>query len=182
MRRLSAVAAQCGLVMGVCACGDVADAPFTPPGPLVDALAWQKADPANDPFAASSGYTLCPLPGFHIEGAPDAAVLEVDTDECDAVTVTQPLLDGVPASFPIEVSIAHLDLVAPRPATATVAIAVGDRIAWLVARRIPSPSTVVTDVFAVDVDTPAGTPIYFHVRNHGANTYYLQGLRAGSSR
>lgn len=158
------------------ACGAEGERWSAPTGPIVEVQAWVAADRSLDPFAAETTDPDCLLPGFHVDGPSERAVLEVDTDECSAVTVTQPLLHNLPAGYATDVSVAHLVLFAPRPSEAVMAVAIGEQALWRARRPIPGPSGVVIDAFVVPDDVPAGTSIFFHVRNHGANAYYLQQL------
>ncbi len=50
---------------------------------------------------------------------------------------------------------------------------IGDRMLWTDTRPIPGPAGLEATRVPLPEDVPAGTPIFFHVRNHGQNSYEL---------
>lgn len=54
-----------------------------------------------------------------------------------------------------------------------MAFAFGGREVWRLERRVPFPPAVEAFTVELTAPVPAGTSIFFHVHNHGANSYYL---------
>ena len=160
----------CGLFVG---CGDE---PLPPQGPFVEVDRWSTTPAPSDPFREYRPAQPCALPGYQVETAARSPVLEINTDDCGVVTVSQPLQTAVPAQLPLLVNVAHLALSAPDSATATIAFAVGEDIVWQTSRSIPRPPDIIIDTFSLPRDASEGTQVFFHIRNHGANSYYLQSL------
>ncbi len=146
--------------------------------PVIDHEAWQAVGAADDPFAdhrPPEDELECGLAGWLIE----SGTLEVDTNQCNYVTLTQPALVDMTPDTPMRLELRYFDLIAPAPATAHVALQVGDAIVWERELTIPGPAMVLQeDELTAGVDAPAGTPVYFHLHNHGQNTYTLDEVEA----
>ena len=99
--------------------------------------------------------------------------LDVDTGSCNFLTLTQPTVLGLRAGQSVEVVAWHLDLFSEVPATAHAAVLLGDQIIWEKLVDIPSTPKLFADVVTVDFDAPLGTPIWFHLHNHGSNEWRL---------
>ncbi len=145
---------------------------------VIDHQAWQSVEAAADPFAdhrPPEDELECGLAGWLIE----SNTLEVDTNQCNYVTLTQPALVDMTPETPMRLEFRYFDLIAPAPATAHVALQVGDAIVWEREITIPGPAMVLNeDELTAQVEAPAGTPIYFHLHNHGQNTYTLDEVEA----
>lgn len=103
---------------------------------------------------------------------PDS-VFEVQTDLCDWFTGTQPTMEPIAAGDTMSIQVWHYDLVADEEAEAYVALAVGEEVAWETTVPIPSAGNLLRETVVIDRDVPAGTPMQFHVHNHGANSWEL---------
>lgn len=148
------------------------------PVALAAAGAWQLADAADDPFADHRPTDpACPAWALTTEGES----LEVDTGECGYATLVQPLPVALRAGDTLTATIAWFDLVAEAPAEAHVALALGGATLWEATVPIPSATRVEAIAVALPADAPAGTPLAFHVHNHGANSWFItavEGTRA----
>lgn len=67
-------------------------------------------------------------------------------------------------------------------------VQIGEHFIWGLRIPIPSDGTAymnglngVPEDIVIDFDAPAGTPIYFHMHNHGQNNYNIFDLRRGTS-
>lgn len=145
-----------------------------PPTSLVDHSLWIPATAAEDPFDDRPALPFeCPEEGGYqvFEGS-----FEVDTDFCDYMTAWQPSLKAAKAGDVIFLDFWHLDLMVPEsgePQDAHVAVQIGDDLVWEVTLPIPSPSGILEPTVLLPSAVELGTPIYFHVHNHGPNSYRL---------
>lgn len=166
------------LVAGLAACGAEAPAPTADAGLAraegVLPSRWTLLAPTDDPWA-DHGDPLAPCDPLGLRDETD--YFEIDTRVCGAATVTQPLGVEIRAGDRLEALVWHLDLVADTPARGHVVLAVGDHV--LLEEDVPIPSAErLYDVRQVATfDAPAGTPVRFHVHNHGYNNWRLAYLR-----
>ena len=70
----------------------------------------------------------------------------------------------------------HFPLTAPEQSTARLLVQIGDSRVWERELPIPSPAAEIVEAWEADADYPAGTPVLFHVSNHGNNEYDLIGV------
>jgi len=141
---------------------------------LVDHTLWTETTPEDDPFVAFRPAELhCPPYARRPEDFAGRLTYTVESFACSYTTVQQPLLDDACAGRPFYVWLWHFSLTAPADSTAHLAVQIGDTLLWEASLPIPSASGLFTDTLALPERFPAGTPIYFHLRNHGANTYNL---------
>lgn len=142
---------------------------------LVAHVDWEVAPLDEDPFAAYAPAVTeaCPVDARLIEDFSGTLSYSVRTSDCSYTTVRQPSLVDVCAGDTLYVWLWHFALTAPEGATAHLAVQIGGDLVWEQAVPIPSESGLFTDRVPLAADYPAGTPVYFHVRNHGANSYNL---------
>jgi hypothetical protein len=89
----------------------------------------------------------------------------------------QPARAAVVPGARIVGSLYHFDLIAAEPATAHVALQVGDVADLGAGDRHPGPGQRVRHRCAGRSSRPpSGTPVYFHLHNHGQNTWTLGSL------
>lgn len=135
--------------------------------PLVDVSELALAE--EDPFADGPPDAACDEAGFAYEGA----VFEVDTTLCRYATFTAPSLADVRAGERVRLIAWHLPLTAPADSQAHLALRLGELTLWEEHIAIPSDERFYREVAVLDEDVPAGAPLYFHVHNHGDNSYRL---------
>jgi hypothetical protein len=138
--------------------------------PLVLPNVWKPVPAAMDPLAAHRpAQVQCPLGGWLFE--PQG--LEISTLLCNYAMFSQPSRAAIVKGARVVASVYHFDLVAEEPATAHVALLVGDNLVWEQDIAIPGKA----NAYAIDVPASfaadAGTPVYFHLHNHGQNTWTL---------
>lgn len=146
-------------------------------GELVDLarpMLWAPVKAEADPLAAHRPASVtCPLGAWLFE----PTGLEVNTQSCNYGAFAQPALAEVVPGARIVGSLYHFDLVADPPASAHVALLVGDSLVWEQDIAIPGKA----NAFVIDVPAsfaaPAGTPVNFHLHNHGQNTWTLGALQ-----
>ena len=154
---------------------EAGDAPLAPPLEI-PAERWQPASADEDPFAAFSvGRVRCAPFAYRLE----ANWLEVSTTDCNYATLVYRFPRAVTASDVIRGEVAWATLASLEPALGTLAFATaaGD-VLWTHEVSIPGEAGIVSVEFAVG-ERAAGSTLYFHVRNHGYNTWQLSPLRSG---
>lgn len=168
-----------GLVLGVAACDPESDALHVEAqasirAALVDAHGWVEASDAEDLFAQQRPAQVdCDSDrGLYVDETPWQTRLEINTAWCNYATVSQPLLEALAPGDTVEVRVWHFELTG-EPAMGYLAVGLADQIAWEFAVPIPREAELITEVFEIDEPLPAGTPIQFHVHNHGKNTWEL---------
>jgi len=141
---------------------------------LIDNEMWEFVRAEDDPFEdfRESDSTCNPL-GVMVE----AGVLEVQTDVCDFVTVTQAAKVKARKGHLLDILAYHSALFSDPESTGYIAIQIGGSIVWEQSVSIPGDADVYANTMAVFPDINVGTPIYFHVHNHGANSWKLAHIR-----
>lgn len=147
-----------------------------PEGPLLDPNAWTIVEAADDPFDDRPADVDCRVGGF----GPEAGIFEVETDICPYLTAVQPLPADIPAGAKLTTVVWHLALFAEAPARGHVAVQVADTLVFETAPPIPGPEGVYPVEWIAPEPLPAGTPVYFHVHNHGYNSWRLGPFEAKS--
>lgn len=165
------------------ACADEAADPLEPlpERQLVSADAWTAAAPADDLYAAmKTGRVECVAPmdyaAVDFGGYP---AFEVHTDFCNYMTVTQEIAEDVFEGEHINVRMWHFDLRSPEPAEGYTAVAIEGETRWEYTVEIPADGALASYGWITDHDIPAGTPLFFHVRNHGLNSWNMIEIVAG---
>jgi hypothetical protein len=120
----------------------------------------------------------CPPTAHGVE----SGFFEVETDLCAFAVFTQPLPVAVDAGAPVAFVSWHLDLWALEATTATVILQVGDERVYEEAFSVPGPEDVASISATLSGDHPAGTDAWWHVSNHGYNSYRLGDVELGQSR
>jgi hypothetical protein len=93
---------------------------------------------------------------------------------CNWITLEQPSLRAIRAGDQVEVRTRHSRLTAPVPGEARMAFVVGDEQVLDYSVSIPTDSDFPDPpLWTAPKDYPAGTPLLFHVDNHGQNEYML---------
>ena len=159
-------------------CGDTEEGPSDPPpvqdGYWVNPFDWSDADPDLDPFADRRPESWsCPPEAYRAEELAGVWVYSVETQNCDWLTLTQPTLLPLAAGDRVQMNVWHFQLIAPEPATALIGLATEAGVLVEVEEPIPSPSRMVQLSFTATDPIPAGTDLYFHLNNHGANSWHL---------
>ncbi|MCX4242465.1 hypothetical protein [Paraliomyxa miuraensis] len=168
----STMAAMASSSSGV---ADDSDGPPSQPGipmPLVRAEAWDLDDAADDPFADHRpDWVQCEL-GWGVE----TGIFEVSTDLCTYGAFVQSSLARIHEGDELELVILYDALWFEEEATAHVAVALGEEIAWETELPIPSAAGQLRPRWTAPADVEVGTPVHFHLHNHGLNNYRLIGF------
>ena len=149
--------------------------------PLVALDAFSAVGRSQDPFVGDPEAAAACIPSFRYEA--DQHRLEIDTTLCNWITLKTEPLGAVDAGQPLRIDFSHYDLDAPEPAEATLRLRFGVCDVWSEMIPIPSSANVaraeLASPCALDESRAAadgGEAIFFHLDNHGQNTYQLQGI------
>lgn len=146
-------------------------------GPLALAEDWELVPPSEDPIPGRpDGIAPCPTRAAILE----AGALEVDTTLCGWITLRAPARIRLGRGAEVEVFVFHQALSAPEPAQAVISVSAGEppRELWRRDLAVPSASAFYDDVVELDEPIRPDESLFFHVHNHGANTYTLGHLQA----
>ena len=171
------------LVTTAVACGDDAGTKklvCSPPAEgesrmLVDHDLWRLATAEEDPWAEfrPGPDIACPDDARKTEDFAGTYAYSVITTSCSYTTIVQETIADACAGEDLYVWLWNYALTAPEDATAHLGVQIGDTLIWEDTRAIPGPAALEATRVPLPEDGPAGTPIYFHVRNHGSNSYEL---------
>lgn len=143
------------------------------PMPLVSSTAWDLATAADDPFADHRPELVQCEFGWDVE----TGVFEVDTEQCTYAAFVQPSLAPIHEGDALELVLLHDALYSEEgEAVAHVAVAFGSEVAWELELPIPSEAGQARPTWTAPADVEIGTPVHFHLHNHGTNNYRLVAL------
>ena len=145
---------------------------------VVDHDLWRRVELAEDPFQDGGVAVSCERPSYFSTVFVGEFAFEVETGSCNYLTFVQPARQKVRAGELVKGRLWHFELFASAAAEAHVAIRIGD-LAWETTHAIPSGSGLDAPKWRAEHDIEQGTPIYFHVDNHGANDWVLIELSTG---
>lgn len=142
-------------------------------GPVSLALAgnWMPMPAVADPFRAHRPANVdCPAGAWAVEDG----TFEVQTGACAYAAFEQSPLLPVTAGMQIRVVIAHEALwAAEGEATAHVAVGFGAKTGAEITVAIPSESGVHELIFDLESGPVDGDRLWFHLHNHGFNTWRI---------
>lgn len=144
---------------------------------MVEAEDWVSVAVGDDPIAA---HRPQPIICGAAPWRPEGGGIEVDTRGCNYVSVTQPLAVDVLEGDPLHVTAWWDRLASEEPATGHLAVLIGGAVVWEEYVSIPGEADIRDLEFDSPVDAEAGTPVVFHLHNHGYNTWRLQTLQVAS--
>jgi hypothetical protein len=147
--------------------------PPAPPVPLVELTGFSEASPAQDPFNAfAPDRRLCERPAFVIEqDLAGVQTLEVRTDVCNYLTLVQPTQWPVAKGDTLRLLMWHNTLGSDESALAHAVLQFGEHVEWSVDVPIPAEAESYAPAWQATEDVPLGTPVFLHIRNHGANSW-----------
>lgn len=147
-------------------------------GPLVNTFGWVTTELQQDPFKEYwSDHVRCSEDEHGAELLADIWAYSIQTGDCNWLTIEQPSLNAVHEGDIIRAEIWHFFLSAPEPATARLGLATTDAILVEMIEPIPQPARFIELEFKVQTSIEENTPIYFHISNHGTNSWHLLNIQ-----
>jgi hypothetical protein len=140
----------------------------------IPATGWAPATAAEDPFVEfEAGRLRCSPFAFREE----ASWLEVTTTDCNYATLVYRFGRDVVPGDVIRGEVAWATLASLEPAVGTLAFASArEGVMWQHEVAIPGQADIVSVALTFMQAAPAGSALYFHVRNHGYNAWQLSPL------
>ena len=111
-----------------------------------------------DSFTVMAVYTRMPNPAIPL---------------CNWITLEQPSLRPIRKGDEVEIRMRHSQLTGPIGGAARMMFVIGESMALEYDVLIPSDFQFPSVLWEADRDYPEGTPLLFHVDNHGSNEYML---------
>lgn len=146
---------------------------------LVAAEGWTLVPLSEDPYADRYADQPCDERGASVENG----LIEIDTTLCRFATLVHPALLSVRADEPVVAVMFHDALFSEEEgATGTSIVGLGPGVWWEETMPIPHSSEVYPHEELAGVDLEVGDPIYWHVDNHGGNSWNLSHIRVESAR
>lgn len=141
---------------------------------LVDHDLWRVAEPAEDPWLEFRPESIdCDPTGRQAEDFGGTYSFGIDTGLCSYTTIVQASAADVCPGEGVLVWLWRFALTGPEGANAHIVARIGDETVFEDVVPIPATSGLWADTYTAKRFHPAGTPITFHIRNHGNNTYQL---------
>jgi hypothetical protein len=140
--------------------------------PVATAEAWQllASNDRDDPFIGfRRGRVVCEDYATLIEGR----TYEIATDVCNYATAAQPLGVAIEAGSTMGATVAHFPISAPGASKAHLVLQIGETEMWHQEIALPATQAVYEPRWTLDEAVPEGTLLYFHVRNHGTNAWFI---------
>lgn len=145
-----------------------------PPEDLIDVTRFVRVVGEDDVFTGQGGSDdLCEGSGVLFTDFGGQLSMDVTTDQCPRATVQQTTLHDIGEGDLVALNAWHDQLTAPEPAEAVLALALGGEEVWRAELPIPQDPGAVVGEFTATQDWPRGTPLQWHVHNHGNNSYHL---------
>jgi hypothetical protein len=108
-------------------------------------------------------------------------VFSVDTSGCTYLTARQPALRHVVAGEKLVVRVWHFTLNAGESAMAHVAVRIGEETLLDTTVPIPAAGGLLNVEQVAPESIPEGAAVYFHLHNHGDNSWSFVELSTGPS-
>ena len=143
---------------------------------LVNANAWDVQTRIRDSIPGHRPVAVdCPRDwGWLVEG--DA--LEVRTERCNYLSLTQQSLLQLEAATELEISFSHSELNFNAPSTAHIAVLIGGNVLLDKSINIPSDANIYKERISLGAPVSFGDEIVVHLHNHGANAWTLHSIDA----
>gem|GEM_PF-2119904 len=149
------------------------------PQMLVGHKLWKVVEGKEDPYdGICSKAKACDSKGLGYEFFGGEDTFEIRTGLCNCVTIRQPSLVSIRKGGTIQVRIWHFKLTAPAPGKAYLSLSFGQDKVWEGSVLIPSKSGLLAPDWKSKKAYPAGTPVFFHLHNHGENFWSIIELSA----
>ena len=147
-------------------------------GALINLFDWTATESEQDPFIEYwSDHMRCTASDHGPENLAGVVAYSIQTGGCNWLTIEQPSLTAVREGDLLRAEIWHSTLSAPEPASARVGLATGEGILVQVLEPIPQPGRLIELDFRAESPIAKNSMIYFHISNHGANSWHLLNIQ-----
>lgn len=161
-----------------CLACSAAPVPSPEPGP-VTRDAWELVSLSEDPYRAHSASRI---PCGSLAVTPGQGGVEVSTETCNYATLVHRTMRPMHKGQQLVGELSWLSLASLEPTAGTLALRLGEHELWSLEVEIPTGARIVSVSVAILRDTAAGSDLYFHVRNHGYNSWHMGRLDLEDSR
>lgn len=168
-----------GSVPGAAARADAGMSAVRERASLVEHDRWLRVGTEDDPFDDRPVLVDCAPAAVMVETLGEERVFSVDTEACNYVTAVQSTLRDIRAGDTLKVRLWHFALSADAPAEAHAVLLVGDLPFFDERIPIPQAGGLIARQVKATRAIAAGTHIYFHLHNHGANSWSLVEVSVG---
>jgi hypothetical protein len=150
-----------------------------PTGALINPFDWVATPTDEDPFMLSmeleppEDMTCDPMAHKTEEVSPGVWSYSIETERCHWLTLQQSTALPIKAGDRLRMKVWHFELNAGAPANAHLGLATPYETLLIAEEPIPQPGGMVTLDALFTQDLPQGAPLYFHLDNHGANSWHL---------
>ncbi len=143
---------------------------------LADPSRWEWVPQGEDPFVgeASARPTRCGWADVQIE----SGGLEISTVDCNYATLVQPLDRHLEPGDPLRVVVWWQTLASEAPARAHLELRAEQEPLWRRELDIPAEAGIADEVVVASARHTAGSPLYFHLDNHGYNTWNINRIES----
>ena len=138
-------------------------------GDIIDPDKWMLVEEAADPFEDRIFDATCPLRSFGEE----YGYFEVETGACNYGTFSQPILIDLYAGESVHLVMWWQELWAATESRGHMALQLDDFLLAEAKPAIPGSGGFIERDVVLSEDIDEGTPVFFHVHNHGYNTWVM---------
>lgn len=141
--------------------------------PVVVGDQWRLVRLSDDPF---SSFLETRIPCRAIDFGEEYNGVEVSTQNCGYITLSQSILRKINVGDLLELNIWHSPLLSTHLSEGMIILQINQTLLWSQPLSIPAPAQSWTIQFHSPVKIMKDEALLFHIRNHGANSYTLNSL------
>lgn len=134
--------------------------------------AWQPDVARDDPLPEHRPVQVECDHGWALE----SGGIEIHTDQCNYLSLQQPLLVAIEPGDPLHLELWWQTLASVDPAQGHLALFVEDELLWEELVPIPGPADARSLEFPSPLRAPAGATLTLHLHNHGYNAWHFHEL------
>jgi len=149
-------------------------------GLLTNPYDWEFVAANEDPFAPDEPKECAPE-AYGPEEVTGIWVYSLETESCSWLTVRQETVLPLQPGDRLRARVFHFALTAPTEATAHIGLAWSGDVFVTMDEPIPSHGRLVTLEYTVERPHPVGEDLFFHIDNHGENSWHLIEIRLNPS-
>jgi hypothetical protein len=154
--------------------------PPAPARPVVSPVDWVRVLPADDPWGDPGAADVCDPFGYGPSVELGEPTFDVRTGLCDPITARATTLAAAVPGEVLSARIWHYALITPgrEPGVAELILEVAEH-RWTTRIDIPAEAGMVEATWPITEAFSPGADAWFHLQNHGANSWHLFEVVAG---